>query len=389
MQFHGIDTQILMMSNSPSDNSRLSQSFYASQGYSRHNLGNPGPSHLNSTVPSASVANGLPMRFDRNDGFQYGAFDNAEMTTLKNTPFALRTPSADPMTTSFTTLAVQDDNNDANLWHKESGAADYDENASQPWQDGLPSSPFNTWPGRPGAPAYWPYHNAQEEITPSPDFLHEEDPCGPSSSSSDDSDKCLSPPSLAGESVPFAPSEAYRIQGAPNSESLASARSTASDESLPSESILGPRPDTPPTVCDKSTQSGRGRTLLPASRKEKVAKEEMNQPTNLRQRRGDCAVKATVPSADRNEQDVFLLRSKTAGKSYKQIRKEGGFKVTESTLRGRYRMLTKASWERVRKPQWQEHDVSGATGRLSLDVNISGRTHSFGKLWTFSRSVRS
>ena len=62
-------------------------------------------------------------------------------------------------------------------------------------------------------------------------------------------------------------------------------------------------------------------------------------------------------SQERDTQDRFLIQHKQAGKTYKQIRKEGGFKVTESTLRGRYRNLTKKKEERVRKPVWKKKDV--------------------------------
>ena len=44
--------------------------------------------------------------------------------------------------------------------------------------------------------------------------------------------------------------------------------------------------------------------------------------------------------------------------SYKDIRREGGFTEAESTLRGRYRTLTKDKAERVRKPEWEDNDVS-------------------------------
>ena len=56
--------------------------------------------------------------------------------------------------------------------------------------------------------------------------------------------------------------------------------------------------------------------------------------------------------------DEFLVRSKLAGKSYRDIRLEGRFTEAESTLRGRFRTLTKRKEQRVRKPQWHEKDVS-------------------------------
>jgi hypothetical protein len=58
--------------------------------------------------------------------------------------------------------------------------------------------------------------------------------------------------------------------------------------------------------------------------------------------------------------DKFLLDSKREGKSYKQIRLEGGFTEAESTLRGRHRTLTKKPEERVRKPEWESNDVKSS-----------------------------
>ncbi len=58
-----------------------------------------------------------------------------------------------------------------------------------------------------------------------------------------------------------------------------------------------------------------------------------------------------------DEKDAFLIRSKRAGMSYKDIRRLGRFKEAESTLRGRYRTLTKSKEERVRRPSWTDKDL--------------------------------
>lgn len=55
--------------------------------------------------------------------------------------------------------------------------------------------------------------------------------------------------------------------------------------------------------------------------------------------------------------DQFLIDSKLAGMSYKEIREKGDFSEPESTLRGRYRTLTKDKRQRVRRPEWEEEDV--------------------------------
>ncbi|KZF24983.1 hypothetical protein L228DRAFT_243742 [Xylona heveae TC161] len=56
--------------------------------------------------------------------------------------------------------------------------------------------------------------------------------------------------------------------------------------------------------------------------------------------------------------DEFLISCKLAGMSYKDIKRKGHYAEAESTLRGRFRTLTKPKLERVRKPIWKDHDVS-------------------------------
>ncbi|KAG6106773.1 hypothetical protein E4U13_007239 [Claviceps humidiphila] len=56
-------------------------------------------------------------------------------------------------------------------------------------------------------------------------------------------------------------------------------------------------------------------------------------------------------------QDRILMEDRRNGWSYKKIRAVRNFGVTESTLRGRYRNLTKRSHERPRSPTWTEKDV--------------------------------
>lgn len=67
---------------------------------------------------------------------------------------------------------------------------------------------------------------------------------------------------------------------------------------------------------------------------------------------------ASSASAMPNSRNAFLIECKRRGLSYKDIKRIGGFKEAESTLRGRFRTLTKSKEQRVRKPQWQERDVS-------------------------------
>lgn len=79
------------------------------------------------------------------------------------------------------------------------------------------------------------------------------------------------------------------------------------------------------------------------------------------QRSCNIAVPAAPNSSDeRSAKDDFLVKSKLAGMTYKEIRRKGGFTEAESTLRGRFRTLTKNKEARVRKPEWSDIDVSTA-----------------------------
>lgn len=79
--------------------------------------------------------------------------------------------------------------------------------------------------------------------------------------------------------------------------------------------------------------------------------------------KGDCfkernPTKGELQLSQRDtSKDAFLVQSKFAGMSYKQIKEKGQFKEAEATLRGRFRALTKRKEYRVRKPEWQERDV--------------------------------
>ena len=73
-------------------------------------------------------------------------------------------------------------------------------------------------------------------------------------------------------------------------------------------------------------------------------------------------------SSSRDTKDHFLVMSKLSGMPYKEIKSQGHFREAESTLRGRFRSLTKSKAQRVRKPQWQERDVSRPVFVLKANV---------------------
>lgn len=78
------------------------------------------------------------------------------------------------------------------------------------------------------------------------------------------------------------------------------------------------------------------------------------EPTQLQAE--NPAIKASLHYSD--ARNALLIEWKRAGLSYKDIKRMGGFKEAESTLRGRFRTLTKAKEQRVRKPKWLKRDVS-------------------------------
>ena len=58
-----------------------------------------------------------------------------------------------------------------------------------------------------------------------------------------------------------------------------------------------------------------------------------------------------------DDRDRLLVQWKLNGMSYRDIKARGGFTEAESTLRGRFRALTKEPDQRVRKPRWTRRDV--------------------------------
>lgn len=69
-------------------------------------------------------------------------------------------------------------------------------------------------------------------------------------------------------------------------------------------------------------------------------------------------VPSPLPTEERRTQDELLIECRRANISYKDIKEQYGFEQSISTLRGRYRNLTKQRHERVRKPNWTPMDVS-------------------------------
>ncbi|KAK8008443.1 hypothetical protein PG991_010994 [Apiospora marii] len=121
------------------------------------------------------------------------------------------------------------------------------------------------------------------------------------------------------------------------------ARSTVSPSS-PSSSASS---KTPASLCSPTLKTTLKTTL---SHRSKLARER--QPED---EESDSEV--AKANAERAKKDEFLVQSKRAGMTYREIRRKGNFTEAESTLRGRYRTLTKDKNARVRKPEFLDNDI--------------------------------
>lgn len=121
-----------------------------------------------------------------------------------------------------------------------------------------------------------------------------------------------------------------------------------------------------PTTPGKSDQ-GRPRKPLRESRPASPIAPTCRRRTRTSTPEPANAQTVSNPAPDnRAAMDDFLVRSRLAGKSYRDIRRLGGFTEAESTLRGRFRALTKRKEERVRRPEWSAVDVSSTPFALPL-----------------------
>ncbi|KAL6695825.1 hypothetical protein J3F84DRAFT_348099 [Trichoderma pleuroticola] len=76
-----------------------------------------------------------------------------------------------------------------------------------------------------------------------------------------------------------------------------------------------------------------------------------------RARRLPAVQLSSEETLERAQKDLFLIESRAQNISYKDIKRLGNFAEAESTLRGRYRTLTKDKKDRVRDPKWTDIDI--------------------------------
>lgn len=101
------------------------------------------------------------------------------------------------------------------------------------------------------------------------------------------------------------------------------------------------------------------RRLLPSNGQRELP---VHRQPEGRARRMPLVQLSSEESLERAEKDLFLIESRRQNISYKDIKRLGNFAEAESTLRGRYRTLTKDKNKRLRDPKWTEIDVSLFSG---------------------------
>jgi hypothetical protein len=124
--------------------------------------------------------------------------------------------------------------------------------------------------------------------------------------------------------------------------------------------MTGQRPILPSSHTSTSGRRGKSSDPLPSPPRRLTRlrpKPEQPPPASAAAVLGSQSMNKSIDLADRMSKDDFLVRQKRLGLTYKEIRRIGGFTEAESTLRGRYRTLTKSREARVRKPEWSEKDV--------------------------------
>ncbi|GJD05265.1 hypothetical protein ColKHC_14090 [Colletotrichum higginsianum] len=128
--------------------------------------------------------------------------------------------------------------------------------------------------------------------------------------------------------------------------------------------MLSSRPRRELPDQSRSSRTGPGsssRRRGSPSRKQSVsaaaAHKSEPRPTQSKQSKPCPAQASPMDPTERSAKDEYLLKAKQEGLTYREIRVKGNFTEAESTLRGRYRTLTKNKEARVRKPEWTDKDV--------------------------------
>ncbi|KAG9233999.1 hypothetical protein BJ875DRAFT_441720 [Amylocarpus encephaloides] len=151
--------------------------------------------------------------------------------------------------------------------------------------------------------------------------------------------------------VPVLPSNSRSAQA--NLASTASSKSNTKRESSTAHA------STTTTRTSTAKNSTRSKSRKPDREKEDALKRRAPKSSATKSSTSMAAprpIMSGVGKLKKPEHD-YLVRKRLEGVPYKDIKKDGKFTEAESTLRGRFRTLTKPPAERIRKPEWNDSDV--------------------------------
>ncbi|TKA66279.1 hypothetical protein B0A49_11006 [Cryomyces minteri] len=122
--------------------------------------------------------------------------------------------------------------------------------------------------------------------------------------------------------------------------------------------LIQPAPNANSTNSPGPRNMAEGRRCSESSTGERDHKVEMPTTSSPRCSQNGHATKNDATSGVRCSHGYeSLVRWRREGKSYKNIKELGGFTEAESTLRGKFRTLTKSKKERPRRPEWTQRDI--------------------------------
>lgn len=335
--------------------------------------------------------------------------DDTSPSTVYSTSFGAGEITSDPVAASFNSLAVNDDMNDGKWWNNalQSSGATSSATNMQPFSfDGLPAPRYNFQPTSGSLTSNWSNQvSPLETVAPQALTLHRpsmgtvssDSVCNFKTSMLDLSTiqpmtaavaplqitkskapepQYRSQASRARQKLPSKPVTRLHVPILPNNDcgvrKLDHSRSDVTKSANRKNSAMQNNGLESRSGPEKDPGSSRTLVLMTNS---KLAKD--CRPSNVKRHRSTTSsVEKAKASPCREELDEFLVKSKMSGMSYKEIRRRGGFSEAESTLRGRFRTLTKKKDERVRRPEWEDNDVSLLQIMISKVVNVYFRSAS-------------
>lgn len=135
--------------------------------------------------------------------------------------------------------------------------------------------------------------------------------------------------------------------------------SSRGDRSTSQETFISDRTSTSTSTNADTTNAGQVSAFYaPPSRASNDDVTHAKRPSTAEKPRTEHPHNRSKNRDRLDEKDRFLLKARLQGITYREIKATGHFHEAESTLRGRFRCLTKTKTQRVRQPHWTETDVS-------------------------------